>query len=79
MMIQHRNRTVWYKVPNTAKGRVYSWRYVVVTPSDEWDIRTRYQTGYGYSTVSALCMDRYERQAAKVVSINRFANRLVGN
>ena len=71
----NRKRTVWYKVPNTAKGRVYSWRRVFVTPSEEWDIRTRYRTRYGYRTVSALCMDRYE-QPAKVVSINSFANRL---
>jgi len=78
MRTQRRNRTVWYKVPNTAKGRVYSWRYVVVTPSEEWEIRTRYKTKYGYNTVSALCMDRYEKQTAKVVSINRFTNRLIG-
>jgi len=68
------NSIVNCKVPNTSKGRVFTWHCVSLPHAEAWAMITKHKDR-GYRSQSAMYMDLYHKQPKKVV--NMFSNRLV--
>ena len=69
------NSLVNYKIPNTSKGRVFTWCSISLPSSIAWEVLTKHKQ-FGYDTVSAMVMDRYHKPKPKSNVINMFGNRL---
>lgn len=72
--INKANSLVNYKVPNTSRGRVFSWHCVSLPHAEAWQVITKHKD-HGFNNVSAMCMAKYHKSTRKVV--NMFGNRLV--